>query len=1446
VIRKHGRDAAIVLVLIMLPLLWFGAVTLGGRTLLPVDNLFAFEPWASYAAEHGVSVPHNELLSDLLLENYVWKRLIREAIQAREIPLWNPYIFAGVPFLAAGQHSALYPLSLIFYVLPLSRAYGIFTWLHIAVAGVCTYIFARVLQMRRPAALLASVVYMFSGFFIVSVVFSMIIAAAAWLPLLLACIEIIVRKQEAKGNIRYSPVPYVVAGALVLGVNTLAGHVEVTYYTLLVAGFYAAWRLVQLWRRLGTPRPALRLAAWLMVMVGLGLAMGAVQLMPLYELVSASFRQGSVGYGEVVGWAWPTRQILTFFVPDIFGNPSHHTYWDLWSQAWQIPVGAAGAPARAIDWGVKNYVEGGNYVGILTLLLAVIGVLGQLPWRRKGKEEKEGNEQHEGRAQPVGLFAMLAVLSLLFAFGTPLYAILFYGLPGYKQLHSAFRWVLPYTLSMAVLAGFGFDLLRSEFRVRRSGFGVQSSEFGVRRAVPLSRALGWVALVSGVGVLALLAASLFVPAPFISLGQFVVNRSDLAQAVFADGSAFWSYQSPNLLKFGVMATLAGALLLWSVEFHASRIGHHISRLTFHVSAIKRFSRRVPLWSLIAIALVLFDLWLFGHGFNPAADPRLLEFTPPVVEFLRQDDGLWRFTTFIAPDEKTFNANVGMFYGFHDMRGYDSIIPRRYVEFMERIEEQDELLFNRIAPLSEVSSLDSPLLDLLGVKYVLTTQHVPNSGYTQVYDHEIKVYRNEGAFPRAFVMHCEDEKGVNGWPEGFDPRTMLLLDTGDQVSDIGDQGSGGKEQDARGRMQEAGSRMQLLASCAMQPAAVSSYGLNEVFVEAELNQPAWLVLADSFSPGWKAYVTTEPQATDNETDAQSPIPNTQYPTPNTEYQIPIYRADGNFRAVSLESGKHQVRFSYMPRSFQVGLYTSFLSGVTLFLLAGWWAWGRFYREAQGEEHAVQRVAKNTLIPMGMSLLNKGVDFVFAMLRLRVLSPGGEGSYTFAIAFHTFFEIIIRFGLGTLLTREVAKAREGASRFFSNVVALRVKLWLASLPVILLLVLGYWRWGGLTGEEAAAIALFSIALLFASFADAVSATFNAYEKMEFPAGLASAIALSKVALGALVLLPPLEWGFVGLAGVALLMNSVQAIWLYILLRQKLFTPRLETDRGLQREMMGLSFPLMINHLLATIFWRIDIWILRPLSGAAAVGIYSAGLKWLDGLNVIPSYLTLAIFPIMSRFAHDSQESLVRAYRLALRLLLMIALPVVVFVLFTAEPLISILGGAEYLPGSAIALRLLILSIPIGFVNSVTQYVLIAVNQQHFLTRAFVIGVVFNLVTNLIFIPRFGYAAAALILIPSELVLLILFHICVRRHVAPISWLDIVWRPGAAAAVMASVIAALRAFSLPLAVLLGCVAYGLALLLLGGFRHPDFDVLRQAMTLDKLRARWAGLHSSSWLQG
>ena len=333
----------------------------------------------------------------------------------------------------------------------------------------------------------------------------------------------------------------------------------------------------------------------------------------------------------------------------------------------------------------------------------------------------------------------------------------------------------------------------------------------------------------------------------------------------------------------------------------------------------------------------------------------------------------------------------------------------------------------------------------------------------------------------------------------------------------------------------------------------------------------------------------------------------------------------------------------------------------------------------------------------------------------------------------------------------------------------------------------------------------------------------------------------------------------------MNLVQAVWLYVVLQRTVLPseqrgeeagepegkgtplpflprapqsarPRPGLDRSLQRQMLRDSGPLMINHLLASIFWRIDLWILKGFAGAAAVGIFSAGVKYLDGLNVIPAYFTLAIFPLMSRYARNGTESLVRAYRLAVQLLFLTALPIAVCFTFAATPLIQILGGAAYLPDSAIALSILIWSIPIGFVNSVTQYVLIAVGQQRFLTKAFVIGVLFTTLANLIFVPGitlgnrvivpgYGYLAAAVIMIPAELALFIPFYWAVRRYVAAIPWINLCGRPLLAAGVDAGVVWGLGRAGIPMLLSLtaGFLAYGGVLLALGTFRGEDFAMLR-----------------------
>jgi hypothetical protein len=244
--RRSGvlLDLGALTLLLLLPLLLFAPVALGPRTLLPADALFLFEPYKTAAADLGVTFPHNHLVVDLILENYAWKHFFIEALHNREMPLWDPYIFAGHPFLANGQHSGLYPLSLVFYILPLWRAYGVFAWLQLGLAGTFAYFFARVLGIRRLGGLITGITFQFSGFMVASSVpHPMIIAAASWLPFILAMVELAIQQRPVLGR-RPATLPWVLLGALGLGCQMLAGHVENTYFTLLVTGAYVLWRLI--------------------------------------------------------------------------------------------------------------------------------------------------------------------------------------------------------------------------------------------------------------------------------------------------------------------------------------------------------------------------------------------------------------------------------------------------------------------------------------------------------------------------------------------------------------------------------------------------------------------------------------------------------------------------------------------------------------------------------------------------------------------------------------------------------------------------------------------------------------------------------------------------------------------------------------------------------------------------------------------------------------------------------------------------------------------------------------------------------------------------------------------------------------------------------------------------------------------------------------------------
>lgn len=1317
-------DIPIVLSYLLLPLLLYAGVTLGPRTMIPADNLFQWAPWNAAAAQFGALPPHNGLIGDLVIQNTPWKQFALDSLRGGEIPLWNPYLFAGAPFLANGQHSMLYPFSALFLVLPLAKAYGWFALSQVWLAGISMYVFGRLLGLRRGGAALAGYVYQGAQFLIISAaVFPMIVAAVVWLPLLLGCVDRVITTSLGPAARRDRALLWVAAGAVALAGQVLAGHAEFTYYTLLVMGLYALWRLAAVWRAArrrggaaGAARPAalVRPAVWLAAMVALGLLIAALQLVPLFEVGQVNFRAGSAGFDEVRGWAFPWRNAVTLLLPDFHGNPTERAYRDVFTgQQVPLTVNAGGQPnprgPGTTSWGVKNYVEGAWYMGVLPLLLAAVGVVAVL-WRRGRFVATDAPEPTPARSAG-RFFVALALVSVAFIFGTPLYALLYYGLPFIDQLHTPFRWVFPLALAVATLAGIGADAATA----RRGGDG--PGRFSPQRVAVV---LGWLALAGGGLTLLGLLLSRLAYERIAGLVERVFLGLAGAADAFPSAEAFYSYQFWNVLAFGVLLTLAGGALL-----------------------LARRGRR--LFVPAAAALIVLDLAWAGAGFHAAVDPALLDFTPESVRWLQeQNPATWRLTTYDPAGTAPLNANVPWLQGLADIRGYDSIIPRQYTEYMAAIEPQNGLIYNRIQPIGSAAALESPLLDALAVRYVVSSGPIDSPTYRLAWEGEgVRIYENLDAAPRAYTL------------PGAPAALPALPTTG------------------------------LLAT--LTPATLVETHNNQVVVTAAVDAPATLVLADSAFPGWRAYV--RPDGSGEE----------------AEREVEIVTVLGNFRGVALEPGHWTVRFRYSPRSFWLGGLMSFMGGMVLVFALVIWGWRRFYR-AEHAATTTRSVAKNSAAPMALSLFNKGIDFVFAAFYLRVLGPAAAGSYATAIATAGIFEIVANYGLNILLIREVSQDRDHAGHFLFNSSLLRLLT-----AVVAVLPVAVYVWAGsrgpnpLNGEELVAIVFLMIGMVFSGLTLGVSGLFYVYEQAEVPAAMSTVTTLLKVGLGVAALLA--GFSFVGLAAVSIVVNVVTlALLLALALGRFQLRGPWTVDRPLLGTMLRQGWPLMLIHLLQTIFISIDVLLLRQMlaDGERVVGYYNSAWKWFNALQIIPSYFTLALFPIISRAIKQDMDAARRMYRLALRLMLLLALPTAALFTFAATPLIGLLGGREFLPHGAIALQIIMWSIPFGWLNSVTNYVLIALGMERLQPRAFALAVGFNVVANVLLIPRYSYVAAAVITVLSEVVLLVVFAAFLRRRNAGVDWLALTARPLLLTALMMAAMALGGRLHLLVGLALGVAVY------------------------------------------
>ncbi|MFQ6058625.1 MAG: hypothetical protein ACE5MB_07110, partial [Anaerolineae bacterium] len=277
-------------------------------------------------------------------------------LQARRLPLWNPYTFSGHPFLADVQSAIFYPPSLITVLLSLAWC-GRFSLLaleweamgHFFLAGLFTYLFARRLLEHRGAALVSALIFTFGGYLTSYPPQQLaVLETDVWLPLILLCLDVALERGWSRQGVAWG-----VAAGGAWGMALLAGHPQSAMYVFYVSLLYFAFRAAspsppglggtEGGPELGGTEGEQGRRAWgqkarlgaLFLAIGFGLA--AAQWLPSLEYMRLSVR-ASASYEQLAG-GFPLGDVVQLLLPGVVS---------LWS-----PL----------------------YVGVLPLLLAGVGVI---------------------------------------------------------------------------------------------------------------------------------------------------------------------------------------------------------------------------------------------------------------------------------------------------------------------------------------------------------------------------------------------------------------------------------------------------------------------------------------------------------------------------------------------------------------------------------------------------------------------------------------------------------------------------------------------------------------------------------------------------------------------------------------------------------------------------------------------------------------------------------------------------------------------------------------------------------------------------------------------------------------------------------------------------------------------------------------------------------------
>lgn len=464
-----------------------------------------------------------------------------------------------------------------------------------------------------------------------------------------------------------------------------------------------------------------------------------------------------------------------------------------------------------------------------------------------------------------------------------------------------------------------------------------------------------------------------------------------------------------------------------------------------------------------------------------------------------------------------------------------------------------------------------------------------------------------------------------------------------------------------------------------------------------------------------------------------------------------------------------------------------------------------------------IVKNTSVLFVSQILAYLIGLVYLINVARYLGAENYGILTLALALTGIFAVFVDLGLASLTVREVSKKKNLANEYLGN--SLIIKSFFSIVTLILIIIitnlLNY------PEETAEVIYWISLFMIFNSFSQSVYAIFQTHQKMEYQSvGVILNSILMLLGVTALIFFQSSLITFSILyALISIIIFSINIIICIL----KFTKPKIIINIPVWKNILRNSLPLGLISIFVILFIKVDTVMLSKMSGEMAVGWYNASVTLVQSLSFFTGALITSVFPLFSEFHGKNQKDQFELlFKKTFHYIALITIPIGVGTMILADKFIIILYGGDY-SNSIIVLQIIVWWYVIGSFSWVMGTVLNATHKQRLFLIFSGLALIFNIILNLIFIPKFSFIGASISTIFTEILIFCLLFFRFPKNMYIPNLIKIIIKPIIASVIMGISIYLLKDINIILVIGLGVLIYVVVLIILKGIDEEDFNLLK-----------------------